>query len=183
MKKITLILTTTVVVMCAFCSIIFNSCKKKDIEYNETTLIRPCEGVVCLNGASCSDGVCICPKGFEGNKCQIKWSDKFTGNYTAVDDCNAVGNPAYSVNITGNPDYAYKIRMYNLGLICTGKMIEAVIDPEKTSFYIPVQNTCGNQYLSGSGNISGDYINIYLTARDTVAHTGTECSIILTKLP
>ncbi len=183
MKKISLILTTTLLVMCAFCSIALFSCKKKAIEYNETTLIRPCDGVVCLNGASCLDGQCVCPKGYEGTKCQIKWSDKFAGNYTAVDDCNPVGNPVYNVIITANPDYAYKIKLYNLGLICPAKTIEAEISPEKTSFFIPVQNTCGNQYLSGSGNMNGEFVNIYLTARDTVAHTGSECSIILTKQP
>ncbi len=183
MKKLPLIFATSLLVLFSFCCIILNSCKKKDIEYNDTTLIRPCEGVICLNGAACSDGVCVCPLGYEGEKCQIKWSDKFTGSYTAVDDCNVSGNPSYMVNVTPHPDYAYKMRLYNLGVVCAGKIVDAVINPEKTSFLIPLQNTCNKIYLSGYGNMNGDFVNIYLTSRDTVAHTGTQCSIILAKNP
>ncbi len=182
MKKIKIVFTTSCIVLFAFLCIVLNSCKKKAIEYNETTLIRPCDGVVCFNGASCLDGLCVCPKGYEGNKCEIKWSDKFTGSYNATDDCNT-GGVVYNVNITPNPDYAYKMRLYNLGVICPAKTVDAEINPEKTSFLIPLQNTCGNIYLSGYGNANGDFINIYLTSRDTVLHTGKQCSIILAKNP
>lgn len=183
MKKIKLVIATTSIVLISFVSIVFNSCKKKDIKYNETTLIRPCDGVICFNGASCLDGICICPAGYEGNKCQIKWSDIFTGNYNATDACYTGPNITYPVDITPNPDYAYKMRLYNLGVICPSKVIDAVINPEKTSFLIPLQNACGNNYLSGYGNANGDFINIYLASRDTILHTGTQCSIILSKVP
>lgn len=181
MKHIKIAILTSCIVLFSFISIIFNSCKKDDIKYNDTTLIRPCDGVICFNGASCSDGVCVCPKGFEGDKCQIKWSDKFTGSYNATDDCNIGGNPTYSVNITTHPDFAYKMKLYNLGIICPAKIIEAEVNPEKTSFFIPLQNTCGNNYINGYGNINGEFINIYITSRDTITHTGKQCSIILAK--
>lgn len=183
MKNIKTIFTTTFIVVFAFTSVVFNACKKKDISYNDTTLIRPCDGVICLNGAACLDGLCICPKGYEGNKCQLKWSDKFAGVYIATDDCNTGVNPVYEVDITPNIEFPYKINLFNLGVICTNKIIVAEINPEKTSFIIPVQNTCNNLYLNGYGNINGEFINIYLTSRDTVMHIGKQCSIILAKKP
>ena len=87
------------------------------------------------------------------------------------------------MDITPNIEFPYKINLFNLGVICTNKIIVAEINPEKTSFIIPVQNTCNNLYLNGYGNINGEFINIYLTSRDTVMHIGKQCSIILAKKP
>jgi PKD repeat protein len=39
----------------------------------------PCDDAVCLNGATCDDGTCICPLGFSGEHCE-----------TAVDPCSQV---------------------------------------------------------------------------------------------
>jgi len=44
-----------------------------------------------------------------------------------------------------------------------------------------MQLTCGDIYLSGYGNLNGTYVNVYLTSRDTVLHTSTQCSIVLSK--
>lgn len=183
MKQLKIVTFTFIAVAFAFVSIVFNSCDKKAIKYNDTTLIRPCDNVVCLNGASCVDGVCVCPKGYEGNKCEIKWSAKFTGNYQASDACYTGATGFYNVGITPDPNYAYKIRFYNLGTFCPAMVINADIDPERTTFQFPMQNTCGNLYLSGYGNINGDFINIYLKSRDTVLHSSDQCSIVLTKMP
>lgn len=32
----------------------------------------PCDDAVCLNGATCDDGTCICPLGFSGEHCEIE---------------------------------------------------------------------------------------------------------------
>jgi hypothetical protein len=38
-----------------------SSCKKKEA----------CDGVICQNGGSCVDGVCVCVNGYTGSQCQI----------------------------------------------------------------------------------------------------------------
>jgi len=181
MKKISIIISTLSLVILTFGLVVFVSCNKGKTKYNDSTLIRPCENVICLNGGTCTDGLCYCPQGFEGPKCETRWSDKFVGNYATDDECDTSAN-FYNMVINADPAYAYKLRLYNLGVICQGKILEAIINPEKTSFTIPMQNTCGNFYLSGNGNINGSFINVYLTSRDTVNHIGTQCSLILNKL-
>lgn len=160
---------------------LFVACKKKDIEYNDTTNIRPCENVICLNGGTCTDGVCNCAVGYEGTNCNKKWSDRFVGNYKATDECYTGSNEYYMVNILPFPNYASKINIQNLGTACPGQILEASINPERTAFKIPMQQICGNTYVGGEGSINGDYINIYLEQRDTMLHTSNNCSIVLDK--
>lgn len=169
----------TVFTLTIFSTVLFFSCKKKAIKYNDSTLIRPCENVICLNGGTCKDGLCYCPVGYEGLKCATKWSEKFLGYYKASDECYTGTNNFYFVNITPILEYANKMTIHNLGTACPGTLLEAVINPEKTTFHIPSQTTCNNIYISGNGNINGDYINIYLEQRDSTNHTSNNCSIIL----
>ncbi len=180
MKKIRIILSTFGLVIFVFSMVVLVSCTKNKVKYNDTTLVRPCENVICLNGGTCKDGYCYCPQGFEGPKCATRWSDKFVGNYLADDNCDTLSG-YYNAIINANPDYAYKLRLYNVGLMCSGVILNADINPEKTSFVIPIQNACGNLYLSGYGNINGDYVNVFLTSRDTMLHTSQQCSILLDK--
>ncbi|MBL7754828.1 MAG: hypothetical protein JNM44_10140 [Chitinophagaceae bacterium] len=170
---------TGLVVLVLFAMVLLPACNK-DVKYNDTTLVRPCDNVICLNGGACLDGQCQCTKGFEGTNCGIRWSDKFLGSYQASDDCQ--NGVFYNVQIFSHPEFAWKMRIQNLGKFCINSTLTAEINPEKTSFIIPMQNTCGSYYLSGYGNISSNYINIYLKNRDSVMHTGEQCSIILNKL-
>lgn len=172
---------TTLVTLSLFAITAFFACNKGDIKYNDTTKIRPCENVICLNGGVCTDGVCACAAGYEGVKCATKWSDRYIGTFKASDECYTGSNGYYIVNILPVPSYAQKINIQNLGTACPGTIIEAIINPEKTSFNIPSQTTCGNIYLSGNGSINGDYINVFLVQRDSSAHTTKTCSIILDK--
>jgi hypothetical protein len=180
MNNRNVIIRTGLLVTLIFSLILIYSCTKKGVDYNDTTLIRPCDNVICLNGGTCLDGNCSCPLGYEGAQCQTKWSDKFIGNYVTDDDCDTTA--AYgSMVISADPVFAYKLRLFNLGLFCTNTIITADINPEKTSFSIPLQNTCGSLYLSGYGNRNGNFINVYLTSRDSVLHSSSNCSIVLSK--
>ncbi len=181
MKNIKLILSTFSVVIICFGMMLFVSCDKSKTKYNDSTLIRPCDNVICLNGGTCTNGICNCPQGYEGDKCGSRWSEKFVGNYIAADACYTGGTGYYNVSISGNSAYAYKINLMNAGVFCPNSTISADINPEKTTFSIPMQNTCGGLYLSGYGNMSGTFINIYLKSRDTVNHVSASCSIVLSK--
>ena len=182
MKNFKLISITFSLIVTCFAIALFSACGKKTSNTNSTTL-QPCNNVICLNGGTCSDGLCNCPVGYEGNKCETRWSDKFIGNYQAQDECfTSTSNPYYNISISSVVDFANKISIYNLGTSCPAQVISAIVNPEKTSFTIPLQNTCGNNYLSGTGNLSLQEINIYLVTRDSVSHTSKACSILLHKL-
>lgn len=168
-------------VLLCFTFVLFESCKKGDIKYNDTTNIRPCDQVTCLNGGTCIDGQCLCSAGFEGINCAIKWNEKFVGTYLASDACYSLNNGYYDMSISAVPNYADKIQLTEIGVFCPNTVLTAIITPEKTSFEIPLQLGCGDNYLSGTGNISGTFINIYLKNRDSVNHTTTQCSILLSK--
>ena len=181
MKKFPIICGTISFVTLIFCLVLFISCNKGKTKYNDSTLVRPCDNVICLNGGTCNDGLCNCPQGFEGNQCQTRWSKRFIGNYTCDDNCDTSAAGFYEAVVSEDIDFGYKIKLSNVGVVCSGAMLNAIINPEKTSFMIPMQNTCGDQYLSGYGNLNGGNINIFLTARDTILHTSKQCSVLMIK--
>jgi len=46
-------------------SVTMGSCKK------ETQQQDPCDGIICLNGGICVNGVCVCDTGYSGTQCEI----------------------------------------------------------------------------------------------------------------
>ncbi len=182
MNKNSIFFTTATLVLIVFCSTIFYSCKKdkSPVKYNNTTLYQPCATVTCFNGGVCLDGLCNCPNGFEGSTCSTPWNAKFVGSYGATDNCYT-GSGTYPVQINAVYLHPDQIDFSNFTTICQTEKITAIIGPQKTSFNIPIQNACGNNYISGTGNISGNTINVFIHNRDTVLHTTTDCSIILNK--
>jgi hypothetical protein len=181
MRKFQVVSLTALTSMCLFIIAVFVGCEKDPIEYNDTTKVRPCENVVCLNGGTCNDGVCYCANGYEGINCNLKWNDRYTGNYKVSDNCYTGSNGFYTINILPNPSFPQKIRIQNMGTLCPGLIFDAVINPEKTTFEIPLQAACGYIYVKGNGSFNNEFINIYLEQRDSLNHTSTNCSLILDK--
>ncbi len=60
-----------------FTAIAYTSCKKDK-----------CENVICLNLGACDEGSCVCPIGYEGDRCEILSRDKFIFTYNGHDTCN-----------------------------------------------------------------------------------------------
>ena len=40
-----------------------------------------CKTLICRNGATCADGQCKCPTGFEGTQCEKRAADRYIGFY------------------------------------------------------------------------------------------------------
>jgi hypothetical protein len=180
-NRFQLIASTITCVVLVFCITLIFSCKKDSkIAYNSTTTNQPCAKITCLNGGTCLNGICQCAVGFEGTNCNTAWSKKFTGYYLVNDNCYT-GSATKYVDITDDATRPEIIKFNNMGILCPTSIIEATIGPEKTTFNIPIQNVCGNNYMSGNGNINGKIINIYLHNRDTVLHTTTNCTLVLSK--
>lgn len=70
------ILLTAILTISLFGIISYTACKKD-----------PCANVVCLNLGACDNGTCICPTGFEGDKCEKLSRDKFIFTYNGHDTC------------------------------------------------------------------------------------------------
>lgn len=57
---------------------VFTSCEK-----------NACDGVTCLNGGACGHGLCNCPTGYEGARCETKAVQRYLGTYSGYTTCNS----------------------------------------------------------------------------------------------
>ncbi len=48
----------------------------------------PCVDLNCQQGASCSEGYCQCPVGYEGPQCEYTGASRFVGTYVGISQCN-----------------------------------------------------------------------------------------------
>jgi len=76
MKKTTSIIMTAVITAIIFSAVILGCSKDNGSSSSSggSTYVDPCSGVTCLNGGSCSGGVCNCPTGYTGTRCETKVS-------------------------------------------------------------------------------------------------------------
>jgi hypothetical protein len=158
---------------------IFVSCKKTDLVLNNTVKDL-CDSIVCYNGGACISGVCKCPVGFEGVDCLKRWNETYPGTYTTQDICNT--NP-YTVNITAVVGDPTKISFDQLGSWCAGHSYIGNLVTNNTTIVLPMQRVCNDIYVNGTGTqgVDNDIINLNLTARDSINHSSSYCTISLKK--
>lgn len=159
---------------------VFSSCEKQEQNFGPTTFYKPCEDVFCLNGGTCRDGNCECPAGFEGAKCEVKSVEKFIGEYKAYDDCYLDGKEPYDASISVDFDPVNELTLKGFGKTCPNDL-KAFITINKTNFDIPFQQSCGNYWVSGEGNLRNNVLNVNLVIRDSALQTSTSCSILMNK--
>jgi len=75
-----------------------------------------CKAIVCANGSVCETGVCVCPSGYEGDRCQIVNRERFLGVWDVSEDGSITDPATYAVGIeTGDNISEVRIKnMYNL---------------------------------------------------------------------
>jgi len=93
MKFLKPIIFTTLSFFALITTVIISSCEKND-----------CNNVNCLNGGSCTMGVCRCPTGYEDTYCQFKSVDRFTGMYVGYSLCDNGAQVYDTVVITEYPN-------------------------------------------------------------------------------
>lgn len=69
--------------------------------------VGPCDLALCVNADTCivnSDGTarCICEDGWEGDRCDARYAEKYVGSFQAVDQCPSIGN-SYVINVEEGP--------------------------------------------------------------------------------
>lgn len=96
-------LLTAFVVTAGFSAVTYTSCTEDK-----------CKAIVCANGSSCSDGICICPSGYEGPQCETVNRDRFKGVWNVHEDGSYSKEANYPVTIeNGNGVTQVVIKNFN----------------------------------------------------------------------
>jgi hypothetical protein len=132
-----------------------------------------CENITCLNGGTCRNGRCQCPVGFEGVRCETKWTDRWIGTYTVDDRCRRVGLiPQYEGRVSPSTIYPDVVYLEPFGnLTCDGGQavkVEGRLLSGK-EIRIEQQAVCSRRYsIAGDGTYDGNRraFTITYTIRD-----------------
>lgn len=162
MKSIRSITLSALLTIGAFGAVTYTACNKDE-----------CKGVICENNGTCVSGVCSCPAGYEGARCQIVSSDKFLGNYTVTESCTLSGGiPAYNATITGSSSNEVIIYLNNFGNL--NATITVVGTVSGNSLTISPQTVSGYQ-ITGSGSYAGtEFSGILSVAYTIISSTDSE---------
>jgi hypothetical protein len=139
MKKV---LILSLAVFMSVTSIVLNSCK-----------VKPCDGEVCANSGICEDGVCKCPVGYEGVRCETTMRDKFLGLYSINEDGSLSSADQYNSAITSDKP-GLLVNEVNISSIQNDviRNVRAVV--KNDTIYIPNQQI-GTNNIEGWGWIKG----------------------------
>lgn len=159
MKHLRLILVSAFVAIASLVVISYTACNKDK-----------CHNVMCLNKGTCDGGICECPVGYEGLRCDTLSRDKFVFTYNGGDTCsNYLGHyhqyPIQLLAIASNPfELTMKDFIGNLNdsAICT-------IRSRDSFTFIGANN--GVTY-TGWGKLSNDSLWMtYSVEQDTVSYS------------
>lgn len=167
---------TASVVVISFGSVLYSSCKKDSTTQPSDT---KCINVVCQNGGTCMSGVCYCPAGYEGDKCEQESVSRYVGEWDVTETINGSSKPA---NVGRVNLYVMKIRKGS-------KALDILIDNFMGQGYKNISGVIGRKYgggillpdvmtrfvLNTNQTISGTYITI-LEGAGSVNQAGTEMS-------
>lgn len=98
------ILFTILATVLCFVGVVYTSCSKSENN------VASCEGINCKNDGVCRLGKCVCPNGFEGTYCEVKYHDKFLGGWnvhetltgSSVDTTGQTQDSLYTVIIASS---------------------------------------------------------------------------------
>lgn len=146
------------VLLLSLSSLTFLSSCKKD----------PCKDVTCLNGATCSDGDCICAAGYEGTDCGVEQRAKFLGIYSGNFSCTGIAPFQLTLTINTSSSSVSNVVMSDGADTWTGTV-------SGSSVTVPNQQISGGVNISGSGQIVGNVLTLSLTLSGTsCTYTGTK---------
>ena len=148
----------------------------------------PCEGVVCLNGGTCVDGLgtCECQPGFEGDSCEVFTFQLFLGSFEADYGSCVDTPPEHRVGIE-QKDGEEKLLITGLGdYACPGGTLVIEGDVSGGNLTISEQVVdCGEiEYtFQGNGSVAGAVVTINFTVTyDADGFDRTDqCTATLTK--
>lgn len=134
-----------------FSCVLYTSCKNK------------CGSVVCQNGGTCSDNVCVCPTGYYGSTCSSSETTDFLGTYNCSQNCKPaiVGAANWQSSVVvSSTNSGYTVTINNFG--GSGVSYDATVDTSGDIDIIPASGTYGisarGKYTAtGNGQIVMSY--------------------------
>ncbi|MEM6347163.1 MAG: hypothetical protein AAF927_24955 [Bacteroidota bacterium] len=150
------------------CGIVLDPCINKDCDAVRT------DSCLALNS---NEARCVCLPGFEGDKCENRWEDKFLGSYSCVEDCEGT-QVSFSLSIVDgpNPRTLALENFHNQSGVATKLVAELlgakVLDMEPQFMAYGIVNGGGS--LESDGSIGLSY-QIITTTPDTLT-----CVAVLT---
>lgn len=107
-----------------------------------------CVSVVCINEGVCVDGQCSCVYGYEGNTCEIVWTDKFIGGWQVKETGKAgVLLREYSVE-AGR--YIAVDSLYFIGINDVDDTVFAIREAYESFTLVPRRLINGDSVIAGS---------------------------------
>lgn len=166
MRRISVILSTTIVFLMMASAVVFNACTR-DL----------CKDLICKNNGVCRDGRCRCSLGYEGVNCDAKMNEKFVGTWDGSYRCNGL-TPTINTNIIAPGDKPNEITMYNI--FNQGSVTKATVDLEKVTI---AAQTVDIYTYAGDGYIEdGKYITIFIQETNNQTGEIRSCVYNATKL-
>jgi hypothetical protein len=104
--------------------------------------------VPCLFG-TCTGNECNCSSGYEGDSCSVLTTNKFIGDWEAVDTCET-NTYVYTATVAASASVINRVVITNFGRF--GSEFTITADVSGTTLTIPDQDEQGIS-LSGSGSI------------------------------
>lgn len=142
-------------------------------------IIDPCIALECDHGTcvalSQTEAFCQCENGYEGDRCEKPWSDKFVSLYGIVEVCDGNGL-GFPMNVTAGPRFN-QLTLSNFRNL-NEKVVADLLNSRVMNIY---SQPMSFGFVSGSGIITQDERTVTLNftvinGADTLA-----CSAILTK--
>jgi len=156
MKPIRAILLTAFFTLSAFSAVVYTSCNK-----------NKCDNVICLNLGVCNGGSCVCPTGFEGNRCQTLSRDKFIFTYNGGDSCSTKINTIYPIYILAVLSDSLEMNMKNF---LNNPQDSAVCTIQSTDSFTFIGSNNSTTY-TGTGKLSNDSLWMtYHVIHDTTSY-------------
>lgn len=157
MKPVRTILLTAVFTLTVFSVVVYTACNK-----------NKCHNVICLNLGACDGGNCICPTGYEGNRCQTKSRDKFIFTYNGSDSCSpGFGYHVYSIHLLAVQTDSLQMVMKNF----LNNMDDSAICTIQSTDSFTFTGSNNSTYYTGRAKMRNDSLwMVYHVVHDTTAY-------------
>jgi len=100
------VLVTAFLTLLVFSAVTYTACKR-----------NLCVDVNCMHRGACFDGVCACPTGYEGLRCEVLMRDKFITTFNGHDSCGNFKDNVYQqypIYFTAMRDDSVELTMKNI---------------------------------------------------------------------
>ncbi len=146
--------------------------------------LDPCRRADCVPGQTDTCVVqndeprCVCREGFEGERCEDRWEDKFAGEFSAQETCNGNGG-AFNMSVETGPS-PRQVTFINLNNQSVANPVASKVVGRflnRTSIEIYEQFMAFGR-VTGSGSIDASQ-TIFLTYEIVTATDTLQCNAVL----